>query len=121
MFCSSTATAPPFSSLSTVVDRTSTSSFGFGIVNGTCGGEQRLAGRPGLGGLVLGGLAGRQRRGREQAGDDAHAHEPARDQPNAPLTYSRVRFAFGDPNTSSALSYSTRSPRYMNATRSATR
>ena len=42
-------------------------------------------------------------------------------QPNPPLTYSRVRSATGEPKTRSASPYSTRSPRYMKATWSATR
>ena len=36
VFCTSTATAAPFSSLSTVVLTTLTSLFGFGIVSGFC-------------------------------------------------------------------------------------
>ncbi len=119
MFCTSTATAAPFSSLSTVVLTTLTSLFGFGIVKRLLRLDQRLPRGTGLGGLVLGGLACRKSHRPQSA--QANRQVGRKPQPNAPLTYSRVRFALGAPKTSSERPYSTRSPRYMKATSSATR
>src|SRR5262249_13271412 len=86
--------------------------------------DERLRSR-GLGailddlGLVLARLAGGE--GEPRHDRRCHSHEPPSAPPDPPLTHSWVRLAFGAPKTSSASPYSTRSPRYMKPTRSATR
>ena len=108
-----------FSSVRTVDDVTRTSALGFPIFSPS---SARRALRLGAQARALGlrALTGSQRdRGeRAGAGDGCRtrcAH------PNVPARYSRVRSAFGAPNTCSAGPYSTSSPRNMNATLSATR
>src|SRR4029079_12054062 len=76
--------------------------------------------------LVVLGVARLARRDHERHPDarergEERADKYARPQPKLPAMYWRVRSARGEPNTWSAGPYSTRSPRYMNATWSATR